>query len=140
MAEITADGFKVVGVGVVEREGKFLITQRRYEDHLGGIWEFPGGKKSPSETDEACVARELSEELGITVKVGSHIETIRYAYPDRKLELRFYACSMLAGDPKPVEVQDFRWVSPDELIYYQFPKADRDLVERLAKKTEKNKN
>jgi mutator protein MutT len=140
MAEFTSDGFKVVGVGVVEKDGKVLITQRRFDDHLGGIWEFPGGKKSPQESDEACVERELKEELGISVKVGDHIETIRYAYPDRKLELRFYSCSLVAGDPKAVEVQDFRWVQPSELIYYQFPKADRDLVDRLAKKTEKNKN
>jgi mutator protein MutT len=140
MAEITSDGFKVVGVGVVEKDGKYLITQRRFDDHLGGIWEFPGGKKSPAESDEVCVARELSEELGITVKVGDHIETIRYAYPDRKLELRFYSCSLTAGEPKAVEVQDFRWVNPSELIYYQFPKADRDLVERMVKKAEKNKN
>ena len=140
MAEFTSDGFKVVGVGVCEKDGKYLITQRRFDDHLGGIWEFPGGKKSPTESDEACVARELSEELGIQVKVGDHIETIRYAYPDRKLELRFYSCALLAGEPKAVEVQDFRWVNPTELIYYQFPKADRDLVDRLAKKTEKNKN
>ena len=61
MAEVTADGFKVVGVGVVEKSGKYLITQRRFDDHLGGIWEFPGGKKSPEESDEACVARELSD-------------------------------------------------------------------------------
>lgn len=140
MAEITSDGFKVVGVGVVEKDGKYLITQRRFDDHLGGIWEFPGGKKSPAESDEGCVARELSEELGITVKVGDHIETIRYAYPDRKLELRFYSCSLTSGEPKAVEVQDFRWVNPAELIYYQFPKADRDLVERMVKKAEKNKN
>jgi mutator protein MutT len=140
MAEFTSDGFKVVGVGVVEKDGKVLITQRRFDDHLGGIWEFPGGKKTPTESDEACVERELKEELGIDVKVGDHIETIRYAYPDRKLELRFYSCALLAGEPKPVEVQDFRWVQPSELIYYQFPKADRDLVDRLAKKTEKNKN
>src|SRR6266576_1318664 len=133
MAEFTSDGFKVVGVGVVEKEGKYLITQRRYDDHLGGIWEFPGGKKTPTESDEACVERELKEELGISVKVGDHIETIRYAYPDRKLELRFYSCLMLSGEPKPLEVQDFRWVNPAELIYYQFPKADRDLVERLVK-------
>ncbi|MES2202123.1 MAG: 8-oxo-dGTP diphosphatase MutT [candidate division FCPU426 bacterium] len=140
MTEITSDGFKVVGVGVVEKDGKYLITQRRFDDHLGGIWEFPGGKKAPTETDEACVARELNEELGITVKVGGHIETIRYAYPDRKLELRFYSCSLVAGEPRSVEVQDFRWVKRDELLYYQFPKADRDLVERLAKRSEKNKN
>lgn len=140
MAEFTFDGFKVVGVGVVEKDGKVLITQRRFDDHLGGIWEFPGGKKKETETDEACVERELKEELGVTVKVGDHIETIRYAYPDRKLELRFYSCHLVGGDPQALEVQDFRWVHPSELIYYQFPKADRDLVDRLARQAGKNKN
>src|SRR3954469_19530834 len=97
-----ASGFKLVGVGVVEKDGKILITQRKYEDHLGGIWEFPGGKFKEGETDQACVARELKEELGITVQVGEHLDTIQYAYPDRKLELRFYRCSVEAssGDPK----------------------------------------
>ncbi len=134
MSEQTSDGFKIVGVGVVEKDGKVLITQRKYDDHLGGVWEFPGGKKKPEETDQACVERELNEELGITVKAAQHLETIRYAYPDRRLELRFYSCALVAGEPKSVEVQDFRWVKPGELIYYQFPKADRYLVERLAKK------
>lgn len=134
MSEQTSDGFKIVGVGVVEKDGKVLITQRKYDDHLGGVWEFPGGKKKPEETDQACVERELHEELAITVKATQHLETIRYAYPDRRLELRFYSCSLTAGEPKSVEVQDFRWVNPSELIYYQFPKADRDLVDRLAKK------
>ena len=134
MSEQTSDGFKIVGVGIVEKDGRVLITQRKYDDHLGGVWEFPGGKKRPEETDQACVERELSEELGIQIKADAHLETIRYAYPDRRLELRFYACSMVAGTPQSLEVQDFRWVAPGELIYYQFPKADRDLVERLAKR------
>lgn len=138
MSEQTSDGYKIVGVGVVEKDGKVLITQRKYDDHLGGVWEFPGGKKRPEENDQSCVERELSEELGITVKAGAHLETIRYAYPDRRLELRFYSCSLVGGEPKPLEVQDFRWVNPGELIYYQFPKADRDLVERLAKRSEPN--
>ena len=134
MSEQTNDGFKIVGVGVVEKDGKVLITQRKYDDHLGGVWEFPGVKKRPEEDDAACVERELNEELGIQVKAGNHLQTIRYSYPDRRLELRFYSCTLVGGEPRAVEVQDFRWVQPAELIYYQFPKADRDLVERLAKR------
>ena len=138
MSELTSDGYKIVGVGVVEKDGKVLITQRKYDDHLGGVWEFPGGKKRPEEGDEACVERELLEELGIQVKAHSHLETIRYAYPDRRLELRFYSCAWLTGEAKALEVQDFRWVAPSELIYYQFPKADRDLVDRLSKQGRQN--
>ncbi|MGH7442220.1 MAG: 8-oxo-dGTP diphosphatase MutT [bacterium] len=138
MSEETSDGFKIVGVGVVEKDGKLLITQRKYDDHLGGVWEFPGGKKRPDEDDRTCVERELKEELAIDVKAMAHLETIRYSYPDRRLELRFYSCSYEGGEPQAIEVQDFRWVSPGELIYYQFPKADRDLVGRLAKQPDKS--
>jgi mutator protein MutT len=129
------DVYKRVGVGVVEQAGRYLITQRRFEDHLGGIWEFPGGKFNEGETDQECVRRELKEELGIDVEVGEHLDTIRYAYPDRKLELRFYHCSLpkSGGEPKAIDVQDYRWAKPEELIFYQFPKADREIVARLQK-------
>jgi mutator protein MutT len=130
--EIAAD-YKKVGVGVVEKEGRYLITQRKFNDHLGGIWEFPGGKIKQGESDQDCVVRELKEELGIEVKVGQHLDTIHYTYPDRKIELRFYACSLSSGDPQAIDVQDFRWAKAEELIYYQFPKADREIVEKLVK-------
>lgn len=132
MSEDISPDYKKVGVGVVEKSGRYLITQRRFDDRLGGIWEFPGGKIREGESDEACVTRELKEELGIEVQVGQHLGTIHYTYPDRKLELRFYACSLSAGDPKPIDVQDFRWAKADELIYYQFPKADREIVDKLV--------
>jgi mutator protein MutT len=124
--------YKKVGVGVVEKEGRYLITQRKFEDHLGGIWEFPGGKIKEGESDQDCVVRELKEELGIEVKVGQNLGIIHYTYPDRRLELRFYACSLLSGEPKAIDVQDFRWAKPGELIYYQFPKADREIVDKLV--------
>jgi mutator protein MutT len=129
------DDLKRVGVGVVQEAGRYLITQRRFDDHLGGVWEFPGGKLKQGESDEDCVRRELKEELGINVAVGEHLDTIRYSYPDRKLELRFYRCVLEKGGPEPkaIDVQDFRWVRPEELIYFQFPKADREIVARLAK-------
>jgi mutator protein MutT len=128
-----ADDYKKVGVGVVEKDGKYLITQRKFEDHLGGIWEFPGGKIKEGETDQACVQRELKEELDIEVSVGQHLGTIHYTYPDRKIELRFYACSLAKGEPKSIDVQEFRWARPEELIYFQFPKADREIVDKLVK-------
>jgi mutator protein MutT len=132
--------FKLVGVGVVEKEGRYLITQRKLDDHLGGVWEFPGGKLKEGESDEDCVKRELMEELGIAVEVGSHLDTIRYNYPDRKLELRFYRCRLSGGSPEPkaIEVQAFRWAKSSELIFYQFPKADREIVNRLAQAPNSN--
>ena len=124
-------GLKLVGVAVVEKEGRYLITQRRFEDHLGGVWEFPGGKIHEGESDQDCVRRDLKEELDIEVQVREHLGTIQYAYPDRHLELRFYHCQYMSGEPKPIHVQDFRWIHSDELIFYQFPKADREIVAKL---------
>src|ERR1035438_758060 len=65
-----------VAAALVFREGKLLITQRYADAHLGGLWEFPGGKREPNETFEACLARELREELGIEVTVGELAESL----------------------------------------------------------------
>jgi mutator protein MutT len=71
-----------VSAGLVFRNGKLLITQRYTDAHLGGLWEFPGGKRECDETFEACLTRELREELGIDVRVGELVETIEHAYPE----------------------------------------------------------
>src|SRR5580704_2374487 len=70
-----------VSAGLVFRHGLLLITQRRPQDHLGGLWEFPGGKRHPNESDEDCLKRELIEELGIEVEVKELIDTVTHAYP-----------------------------------------------------------
>ncbi len=81
-----------VAAGLVFRGGKLLLTQRHPEAHLGGLWEFPGGKREPGETFEQCLARELEEELGIEVTVGELIESITHVYPERTVHLRFFRC------------------------------------------------
>jgi mutator protein MutT len=75
-----------VAAGLVFREGKLLITQRHPEAHLGGLWEFPGGKREPGETFERCLARELREELGIEIQVGELVESLTHAYLPLPLE------------------------------------------------------
>src|SRR5882757_7146425 len=81
-----------VSAGVVFRGGLLLITQRRPEDHLGGLWEFPGGKRHAQESDQECLKRELLEELGIEVDVGDLIETIIHEYPEKTVRLKFFRC------------------------------------------------
>ena len=70
-----------VAAGLVFRDGLLLISQRRPQDHLGGLWEFPGGKREPGESPEDCLRRELMEELGIEVEIKELVETIAHDYP-----------------------------------------------------------
>src|SRR3954466_7752896 len=74
-----------VAAGLVFRGGKLLITQRYPDAHLGGLWEFPGGKRECDETFAQCLARELREELGIEVEVAERIEVVAHDYPDKKV-------------------------------------------------------
>lgn len=122
-----------VSAGLVFRGGKLLITQRQPDDHLGGLWEFPGGKREPGETFEECLRRELIEELGIEVGVGELVERIIHEYPGRTVELRFFRCQILAGEPKPLDCADIEWIGPDGLDTYSFPPADERLLDVLRR-------
>ena len=121
----------VVTAAVVERDGRLLVTRRLEGSHMGGFWEFPGGKCEPGEPPEACLARELLEELGVPATI--HEETYRttYAYGDHVLDLRFFRCD-LAAEPRALLGQEIRWVLRHELPALDFPPADAELVARLA--------
>src|SRR5208283_5627612 len=119
-----------VAAALVFRDGRLLITQRHADAHLGGLWEFPGGKREPDETFEACLARELREELGIEVAVGELVESLTHAYPEETVSLRFYRCRWLAHEPRPLGCADFRWVTPETLAEHAFPAADARLLEK----------
>jgi mutator protein MutT len=123
-----------VAAGLVFREGKLLITQRRPEARLGGLWEFPGGKRQAGETFEACLARELREELGIEVAVGELVESLTHAYPEETVSLRFYRCRWLDHEPRPLGCADFKWVTPETLAEHAFPAADARLLEKLGRR------
>ncbi len=120
-----------VAAGLVFREGRLLITQRRPQDHLGGLWEFPGGKREAGESFEACLRRELQEELGITVEVLPLIEEITHDYPEKSVHLKFYQCRLPEGEPKPLGCHALVWVQAEELDDYTFPAADERLLARL---------
>jgi len=120
-----------VTAALVFRDGRLLITQRRPGDHLGGLWEFPGGKIEPGETPEACLRRELEEELGVEVTVGERFAEIAHNYPDRRVHLQFFRCELVRGEPTPLHCAAVAWVTRDELARYEFPAADAALLERL---------
>lgn len=121
---------------MVFRAGKLLITQRRPQDHLGGLWEFPGGKREPGETFEQCLRRELQEELGIDVGVGKLVETITHRYPEKTVHLRFFRCTLLRHEPRAIGCHALAWVGPEQLAQYEFPAADGRLLQMLRERVE----
>jgi len=124
-------GRLAVTAALIFRDGRLLITQRRPGDHLGGLWEFPGGKIEPGETPEACLRRELQEELGIEVAVGDRFAEITHDYPERRVDLQFFRCTITHGEPAHLQCADLAWVTRDELDRYKFPAADAALLARL---------
>jgi 8-oxo-dGTP diphosphatase len=122
----------VVTAAVIDRDGRFLVTRRQEGVHLEGCWEFPGGKCDAGESLDACLARELREELDVEARVGEEVFTTTHTYPDRRVELHFLRCE-LHGDPRPQLGQDMRWVSRDELATLEFPPADAELIQRLRR-------
>ncbi len=111
--------------------GRYLITQRRRGTHLEGLWEFPGGKRDPGESLEACLARELAEELGALFSVGEKVEVVPWEYPERTVVLHIFRCRLESGAIVPQEDQAMEWVAPERLGDYVFPPADSALIARL---------
>jgi mutator protein MutT len=122
-----------VSAAVIESGGRVLIAQRRPGDHLALLWEFPGGKREPGETWEACLAREIREELGVPALVGALLDAATHVYADRTVELRFFRCELFAGTPEPLGCHAIRWVAPAQLARFEFPPADRLLVDWLSR-------
>jgi 8-oxo-dGTP diphosphatase len=127
-------GFPVIEVtaAVIERDGRFLVTRRDPSKHLGGLWEFPGGKREPNESLEACLMRELAEELGVKARVGDRLALVPWSYPDRRVLLHFFQCRLVGGRITPRERQPVRWVTRAELAALPTPPADAELIARLT--------
>jgi mutator protein MutT len=120
-----------VAAGLIFHGGKLLITQRHKDSHLGGLWEFPGGKLEANETFEQCLVREIREELGIEISSGELFEDIRHDYPDKSVHLKFFICKLLSGEPQLLGCAAFKWIGIGELKDYQFPAADALLLDKL---------
>ena len=121
---------RVVGA-MIEREGKYLITQRSPHATLPLLWEFPGGRVEPGETDEEALARELMEEMAITVSVGERVIHVEHGYEAYDIDFCVYRCRLTRGPPRHIRVADHRWVRPDELENYEFPPADEKSIAKL---------
>ena len=122
----------VVTAAVIEQGGRLLVTRRLRGTHLEGYWEFPGGKCDAGESLEACLARELREELAVVAIVGKRILTTSHVYPERRVELHFFETE-LRGEPVPQMNQEMQWVPRAALASLTLPPADDELVALLAK-------
>ena len=110
-----------VAAGLVHGEGRYLIARRKPGVHLAGFWEFPGGKREPGETLEACLRRELFEELGIRIDAPIPFQIIRHEYVEKTVELHFFRCRIETGRATAIDCAEIRWVWPHELGDFEFP-------------------
>jgi 8-oxo-dGTP diphosphatase len=121
----------IVAAAVVRRGDAYLVTRRLKGTHLEGLWEFPGGKCEPGEALEACLRREIVEELGVHAVVKHLLLSTRHTYDTRHIELHFFACD-LDAEPHPRLGQEIRWTPRGELRQLTFPPADAELIQLLA--------
>lgn len=114
-----------VVAAVVRRGGATLVTRRRAAAERGGLWEFPGGKVEPGESEPDALRREIREELGCDVEVGALVLRHAHRYPDLEVELAFYACALPEGaEPRPIGVAALEWAPAGTLARYDFCEAD----------------
>lgn len=130
-----------IGVGIIENsKGELLIALRPDDAMLGGLWEFPGGKKEKGESIEKTVERELHEELGVTVDVGEKFMDLKHAYSHFKITLHAYWCIIREGIPKPKSSTELKWVTLEKIDDYPFPKANKVLIEKLLRLNKRDSN
>ncbi len=110
----------------------FLVQQRPANKSRANLWEFPGGKVEPGETNEAALARECREELEVEVSVGARRWGTTHTYADLTVHLELYTATIVRGEPKPVDAQALRFASVAEMQQLPFCEADLPLIEALA--------
>jgi 8-oxo-dGTP diphosphatase len=123
----------VVACALVDADRRVLLAQRPEGKAMAGLWEFPGGKLEPGERPEPALIRELSEELGITVKEGclAPLTFASHGYPEFHLMMPLYVCRRWEGLVQPREGQALKWVKPRQMRDYPMPPADLPLIAHL---------
>ncbi len=120
----------VAAVALIDRDHRVLVATRPRSKSMAGLWEFPGGKLEPGETPEACLIRELEEELGIVTRTAclAPLTFASHGYADFHLLMPLYVCRVWEGEPVPREGQEIRWLRPQALFALPMPEADKPLL------------
>jgi len=113
-----------VVAGVIKKDGKFLIARRVKHKHMGGFWEYPGGKVDEGESDEESLQRELNEEFGVSVQVKQHLLNSFFRYEKINVNLKAYLVEHLSGDFILRDHDAICWITPEEFKDYEFAPAD----------------
>jgi A/G-specific adenine glycosylase len=120
-----------VTAGIIWKDNRLLITRRPPKGLLGGLWEFPGGKLEPGENLESCLKREIREELGITIEVGTLLTSVDHAYTHFRITLHAFECRYRGGRIRLIGVDDYRWILPGDLDKFALPAADHKIIALL---------
>ncbi|NVB82720.1 MAG: (deoxy)nucleoside triphosphate pyrophosphohydrolase [Kofleriaceae bacterium] len=121
-----------VVAAVIEHEGRYLITQRNANAVLPLLWEFPGGRLEPGESETTCLMREVRGRIGVDVVVGHKLGEHVHEYSNYTVNLTMYSCQLPAeARPYPATVADLRWVTSREFLDYDFPPADEKTMSKL---------
>ena len=122
-----------VVAALIWRDGEFLICQRPAHKARGLLWEFVGGKVEAGETREEALIRECREELAVELRVGDVFMEVLHEYPDITVQLSLFHATIAAGEPRKLEHEDIRWITPAEISQYDFCPADVEILERIVK-------
>ncbi len=123
----------LVSAGILKEGDRILICQRHRTDKYGLQWEFPGGKVREGEELKAALKRELEEELSIDAEIGEEVFRLRHQYPDRYVEVIFFAVTSFKGEAQNRVFEAIVWAPRAELSRYNFLEADRELVSRIER-------
>ncbi len=113
-----------VTCALIESGGKVLAARRAQTADRGGLWEFPGGKVTPGETEAECLRREIEEELGIVVDVARRLQPVLHREPEAEIRLIPYFCTIVRGEPRPLEHERILWSGGRELVRLDWCPAD----------------
>ena len=120
-----------VAAAIITKENKFFIAKRNKNKHLGGFYEFPGGKQDDNETLQETVIREIKEELDVYVRVGKKLGEEHYRDEKINVHLHYFFCTIISGDIVLKEHEDSAWVTKEEFKNYEFAEGDKDIISLL---------
>jgi A/G-specific adenine glycosylase len=120
-----------ISIGVIYKDGKMLVTKRKEDGLLGGLWEFPGGKREPKESAENTCIREIQEETGISISITKHLTKVKHAYTHFKVSIDVFICKYVTGDVVLNGPVDYRWITKSEISDFPFPKSNHKFMNLL---------